>query len=98
MLTIEPNVGVFNLVTYLNWTPCFEWDVCLKNIRLQAQIMISILGLILDMIFVLFNLGGRNICPFNEHMNLHSNNYEGSGYGLDLDFLDHLILIASFIS
>ena len=52
-----------NLITYLNWTPIFEWcvvrcgskngyqkDMCLKEIGLHAQNMIIILDSIVNVI------------------------------------------------
>ena len=56
-------VGVPNLITYLTCTPIFEWyvvwcgykneyqkDMCLKEIGLYAQNMITILSLTINMI------------------------------------------------
>ena len=71
-------VDVPNSVTYLNWTPILEWyvvrcgsksrnqkDLCLEEIRLHAQNMITILG------SIVYKIGGGGAY---EHKNLHSDN------------------------
>ena len=68
-----------NLVTYLNWTPIFEWyavgccsksifnkDASLKEIGLDIQNNINNLG---STINIMWERGP--IWPFNEHKNLH---------------------------
>ena len=73
-------VDVPNLVTYLNWTPTFEWcmvwcgskngyqeDMCLKEFGPHAQNMITILDSIIHII-------RAPISSFNEHENFHLDN------------------------
>ena len=107
-ILVPTKVNGPNSVTDLDREPIFEWYavrcgfkngaqkyICLNDIGLHVQNMITILGLIINII--LFYFGGRAIWPFNEHENLHfdhekdinmsSRSYEESGYSLDLDLL-----------
>ena len=78
---------------WLNLVPTIDQkDMSSKGIGLRAQNMLTLLGAVVNMYF-----GGGGIWSLNKHTNLHfdneqeihmsSQNYEKSGYDLDLDLL-----------